>query len=112
MPRRGLTQDGHGKEFSLGGEAVLCVVIHETMFVPTGAHRDMALQTHTRTWISAQGVQYVACLCLRNGFTLWDFIQTNVKLTILLRRVLWIERLYIIWGYSHAMETAGVWSLG
>lgn len=46
MPCRGLTQDGHGKEFSLGGEAVLCVVIHEPMFVPTGGHCDMALQTH------------------------------------------------------------------
>lgn len=56
-------------------------------------------------------LKYVACLC-RNGFTLWDFIRTSVKLTILPRRVLWIERLYIIWGYSVAMETTGVWSLG
>lgn len=33
-------------------------------------------------------------------------------LTFMLRWVLWMERLYIIWGYSVAMDSTEVWLLG
>lgn len=43
-PCRRLTLDGHGQEFSLGREAVLCVVFHELILVQVGVHNDVALR--------------------------------------------------------------------
>lgn len=91
VPCRRLTLDGHGQEFSLGREAVLCVVFHELILIQVGVHNDVALR------------ETYSC-----ALTSWNFIGTwDFEPTILLRRVLCMERLYIIWGYSVAMWTTG-----
>lgn len=61
------------------------------------------------------GQRYGVCVCVFEvGLDLWQFELRLPcpSLTTRPRPILRTERLYIIWGYSVAMETVGVWPLG
>lgn len=94
MPCRRLTLDGHGQEFGPGREAVLCVVFHEHVFEQIGVQSEVALQKkHIRALKKK--------LFWHKGFFFfflrhWTVLGCDIELTILLRRVLCMERLYII----------------
>lgn len=49
LPWWRLALGGHGEQSWLCREAVFCIIIHQAIFVQTGGHWDMVLQTYTQT---------------------------------------------------------------